>query len=408
MHLLSGGDAPSRAWPHIAFVHCPFPKQAYDEDWLDACYRLTPRVERVDASRALLDLGICTDEEAEAAVRGLLVWLKAHGGRARAGIGKSAVLAQCALLAARREQTLTQVTADAVSSFLRDIPVAVLTRLHPAGRIMPEVVERLQHYGLSTFAHVARIGEPALHRHFSSAGAALAAITRGEDPTPIRPTSPPDWLLLRLRLNVPEPPERIVAALPAFAERASARLRLRGQRTRILRLRVSWESGGVQSIRLSLRTHTDDARILAAELRRALDSLLACTTDTSPSDRHACLRAFEDLHVGLGDLASVYPEQSALWQTPAMRRREILKHVEEGLARRHGRAVLLTPIRHATDAIFTEDRYRLAGLLASEVDGLAPAEADVAHGMKKTAAKAMPPVTAGDPWREVPQRLHWW
>ncbi|HEV2405470.1 MAG TPA: hypothetical protein VGR88_08465, partial [Ktedonobacterales bacterium] len=65
--------------------------------WLSACYALTPRVERVSADAALLDLGSCTPEEALAAVGGLLDTLHAHGRRAVAGIGPSMTVAQLAV-----------------------------------------------------------------------------------------------------------------------------------------------------------------------------------------------------------------------------------------------------------------------------------------------------------------------
>ncbi|MGH2484498.1 MAG: hypothetical protein ACRDHE_00665, partial [Ktedonobacterales bacterium] len=179
--------------------------------WLSACYALTPRVERVSATAALLDLGRCTPAEALAAVRGLLERLRAHGRHAVAGIGPSMTIAQLALFGSpfqsgrgttmalrslpapspvrkgagglgsacspspRAEkglggEVILIATAEA-PAFLRGVPVNALAALHGHERVTLEVVERLQRYGLRTLGHLARLGEPALRRQFGKAGA---------------------------------------------------------------------------------------------------------------------------------------------------------------------------------------------------------------------------------------------
>src|SRR5215813_8636672 len=74
------------------------PTGAIYPDWLAACFRLTPRLEKVAADAALLDLGHCTDTEARVAVGGLLDQLRqAHATGAQADVAPSGVVAQLAL-----------------------------------------------------------------------------------------------------------------------------------------------------------------------------------------------------------------------------------------------------------------------------------------------------------------------
>lgn len=69
--------------------------------WLDACYRLAQRVERVWVGSAFLDLGVCTECEALAALRPLMRWLRQAGWRVCAGIGSSLCRAQLVVRTAR-------------------------------------------------------------------------------------------------------------------------------------------------------------------------------------------------------------------------------------------------------------------------------------------------------------------
>jgi hypothetical protein len=142
LHLVALRICPATEGRDIfALGHAPFRVEM--SDWVAACYRLTPRVERVKAWEALLDLDICDDAEALAAIVGLVARLFAMGLRARAGIGPIGVLAQLARLTAPRDRPISLVAPAEATAFLRRVPVAVLSDLHPRGSIPPEIVERL-------------------------------------------------------------------------------------------------------------------------------------------------------------------------------------------------------------------------------------------------------------------------
>lgn len=248
-------------------------------DWFAACHRLTARVERTGRWSALLDLGTCTDAEAIAALRGPLDWLAAAGFQPMAGIAPSAALAQLTLLSCTPQRPLSLLSPAETPAFLKRVPVAALLHLHPHGLVTPEVVERLQRYGLRTLGHVARIGELALRRQFGAAGGFLAALVQGRDARPLCPTPLPPELRIRARFAVPVTFEELLAALPRLAERAAERLCAQGRQARSLRLVVRWESGAMRRCGLTLRQYTDSPTLLAQELRR-----LATSADCAAGD----------------------------------------------------------------------------------------------------------------------------
>ena len=393
--------------------------------WLAACYALTPRVERVSSDSALLDLGRCTSEEALVALRGLLETLRAHGRLAVAGIAPSMIVAQLAVPdspslkhdRARREfplscgrggQGVRSVrlisTADA-PAFLRGVPVTALAALHPRDRLTPEVVERLQRYGLRTLGHLARLGEPALRRQFGRAGAYLAAVAAGRDEWPLQTTARSPRQHFRLRFPAGAASlERVLAILPRFARRVMACLRRRQRAGRTLQLSVRRENGRLGHMRLTLRQPTADARTLAQELRRMLDAVLPAS---SRGERDAGWEseqggaAIEELRLTVGDFALAVPEQMTLWRTQAQRR-VVVETVADTLARRHGRPLVLAADLAAPAAVFAEDRYRFSALST-------PAEEHARlSGASQKRAGALIRETGDTPWRQVPQRLHWW
>jgi impB/mucB/samB family C-terminal domain len=379
--------------------------------WFSACYRLTPAVQRISRQRALLDLGRCSEHEALSAMEGLVEHLKLRGFQARAGIGPNLTLAQFAALTASADQPLLLVTPPNTRVFLRRVPVTVLPQLHPHGQVPPEIVERLQQYGLHTLGHLTRLGEPALHRQFGSVGTFLARVAAGWDDRPLHPTPRPARYRIRLRFGSPIQPEQLVAMLGQLSERVATRLRQQGRQARMLCVQVRWETCGVQHARLSLRQYTNDPAMITQELRRLLLPLLGSSAipegDEAPRaqgsegrEEHTGthLRAVEELRVILGDFALALPQQATFWRTDEQRWTAV-QVMEESLARRHRRSLLLRTASVRPAAIFSEERYQLVALGAP---GLRT-ERGVRHRRSPH-----PSEVPANPWQTVPQRLHWW
>jgi hypothetical protein len=371
--------------------------------WLDVCYRLTERVERVAAESAFLDLGACTEGEALAAVRRLLCRLRLAGWHVHAGIGPSLPLAQLVARSAgtqRPRATLALITPDAADGFLRAVPVALLPRVHPAGTVSAEIVERLRRFGLPTLGHLARVGAPALRRQFGAAlGDVLARLARGEAVRPLQVTPPPARCTLRVRLTEPLPPSRLSDILTRVAARLAAVLRRRGQLTQEVGVAVMWEGGGQQNACRHLLRPTDAPRLLAQEVQRLLDTLSG--TRGSGGEGGGGVNAVAGLRVLLRDLVRAQPEQTTLWRVREQRLAR-LETVEDTLAHRHGRPMLHRPQLAAPDVVFREERYALAPLVAL----------DTASDMAPHVAPERAPVAVtrqhANAWRDVSLRLHWW
>ena len=139
-------------------------------------------------------------------------------------------------------------------------------------------------------------------------------------------------------------------------------LRERGSCARLLRVQLRRDSGSIQRAAITLRQHTDDSRLLVQELQRLLASLLLPTGDR-PAE--APLGGIDELRVTLGDFAPDLPSQGAFWRTRD-ERLVALQVVADGLARRHGRPLLLRPILVQSAAIFGEERQRLLRLDGEE------------------------------------------
>lgn len=89
----------------------------------------------------------------------------------------------------------------------------------------------------------------------------------------------------------------------------------------------------------------------------------------------------------------------ALWRTSGQCQAAATR-VAAALALRYGRPLLALPRLTQPDAIFPEERHALAPLGG---DGAAsPADGDAGA----PPAHTQPP--RGDPWQDVPLRLHWW
>ena len=356
------------------------------QEWQTACRRLTARVELLSPTRALLDLGACTDAEAVVAVQGLLVYLARWDIPARAGIAPSGCLAELALLRATAHGAVRRISSSDAPAVLATTPVALLPQLCFADAVTPAVVARLHGYGLRTLGHVARVGELALRRQFGAhVGSILAALATGRDPRPLSPTPPP--ASLRVRLRVPGgavAPERLPAVLAHVAGQVARHLCAMGRHAGTLQVAVCWETGARQQVAHTLRQPTSDPALLRDALLRLLLPLLAPGV------------AITDVHLTLLDLAPVAPEQAAFWRTHTQRLAAI-GEMADTLTRRHGKPLLLAPQLIAPDAVFSEERH---ALIARGTETL--------PSTLSPAAPAVPAPSPRDAWQTVPHRLHWW
>jgi len=374
--------------------------------WFALCHRLTPQVEHLSSWSALLDLGRCSPAEAMTATGAVVRAIEDLGYTMRAGIAPGLTLAQLATFTAPRDQPLRLLAAAEVPAFLRDIPVTILSRLHPRGVVTSETVARLERFGLRRLGQLARLDESALRRQFGDAGAFLATVAQGRDPRPLHPTPLSPTLCLRVRGLDALPPDRALALAHRLGRRLATILRERGRRTRLLRIQLRRDSGSIERAAITLRQHTDDSRLLAQEIQRLLASLLL-PAGNRPSER--VLDGIDEIHVTLGDFAPDQPGQGTFWRTHDQRRVAV-QVVADGLARRHGRPLLLHSEIVQPAAIFGEERQQLVAI--GDLDGTQ------AHGtheanVGQVGRRRHPPTiyqqgSSSDPWHDVPQRLHWW
>ena len=387
--------------PHFVFVQTQLDREAlaahpaYEArpEWFAVCARLTTRAERLSDATAMLDLGQCSDAEALDAASGLLAHLTRLAIPARVGIAASGCLAELTLLRAHGPTPIRLLTSADAAPFLHRIPVEVLSRLSCARTLTPATIERLQHYGLRTFAHVARLGEQALRRQFGGhTGAVLAAIVCGRDPRPLSPTPPAAALCIRLRIPAGAgEPERLPTVLSQFAENVARHLLERGKQTRSLRLVAHWESGARHRMAFTLQRHTNEPALLLDALWRLLRPRLTATTSLAA------------LWLTLHDFAPMTPEQETFWRTRAQRLNAI-EDVADTMTRRYGHSVLLSARLSTPDAVFHTERYTLhptTSVTVADTSAAAPPHAD---------AQQPPPFAdvQRDVWQDAPHHLHWW
>jgi hypothetical protein len=220
--------------------------------------------------------------------------------------------------------------------------VAVLLQLHPQGRVPPEIVERLQQYGLHTLGHLARLGERALCRQYGDVGTFLARVAAGQDTQPLHPTPRPARYGVHLRFGSAARPEQVLTTLGRLSGRVATRLQQQGRQARRLGVRVRWETGGVERTRLSLRRHTNDPAVIAQELRRLLLPLLGAPAIPAADEANDAgrrpwapgdagengenkeyegvhPRSVEELRIILGDFLPGCAQQAMFWQTDEQR-----------------------------------------------------------------------------------------
>ncbi len=379
---------------HLAFVRCLTRSSIPGDDlWLTACYHLTPSLQRFGHDAALLDLGPCTEQEAVAVMQALLTHLRDQQVAARAGIGPTSLLAQLALLQAlSAHQPLALVTPEQTRDLLPQLPIVALARLRLAAPpvITPEIVAKLEGYGVRTLAHLARLDEEQLRRQFGARlGKLLATMARGDDVLPFQPTPAPLRLHFRLRLTTAVSPNRLLIGLPPFASEVATALARRGVQARMLELRLRWEAGRTERITRTLPQPIADGRTLAETMERLLAPVFQADATSQ--------QVIEDLRLILSDLSPRYPEQHAFWPQ-RIQRLAAAREVADVLARRHGKPLLFHGSLTEPDAILDQNRSRLAPVDADAADVREP----------RTNGEAWPTTDVADAEEAIPHGIHWW
>jgi nucleotidyltransferase/DNA polymerase involved in DNA repair len=374
----------------IAALALQKPAPESETAWLAACYQLTSRVARLSPTSAALDLGSCTQQEALTLARQLADRLRWNEVSVRIGVGPTLPVAQLAVLTCSATQRIALVSSSDLPAFLKPLPIATLCSMDLPIPIPEETALRLQRVGVRTLGQLARLDDFSLRRQFGAVGTILAALARGETPTPFRSTPPEPTLRFRTRYATALTVEHTLHRLPGLASGIATRLRALNQTTGALTLTVWWASGGVERIQHTFPDPTQDASVLSQRLPSLLISLarpLAVRSAPQYSE-------IERLDVRLTSLAPVRPQQRTLWATPhhvRSERRRRIGTLADQLAQRYRRPVLLTVCSTYEAATFSEERYTLAPFTTS---------ADKQH----------PPAPARlyKQRREALIRPHWW
>lgn len=407
----SSTDAADRrfVWVHSVThpAHTPSPGSGEWPVWLVTCHRLTPHLQRFSDDTALLDLGLCTDSEAMAAVQALITRLHLQHVTLRAAIAPSGILAQFALLHASAHEPLTLVTADQAATVLREIPVAALVRLQVADpsthtsltpKMLAQVAATLDSYGIRTVAQLARFDESRLRRQFGArVGAFLLAVARGEDIFPFQPTPAPLQLHFRLRLTAALSPDCLAAGLKPFTLEVASTLARRGLQAHTLVVRLRWESGQEERISRTLSQPIAGGRTLHETLMRLVTPFIQSDTGVEGIEG---IEGVDDFRLTLSHLVPLYPAQHAFWPQRT-RRLAALDQLADVLTQRHGRPILLRSLLTVPDAIFEQDRSQFAPLQAHVAH-----TPDVLNEPGQHAAR--PTADVSDESADMPHGIHWW
>jgi len=365
-------------------------------DWFAACYHLTPRVERLDADHALLELGRCTEAEALSALYTLLDHLAQADIHVLAGIGPTPVVAQLAIQmasAAHPQAHPLLVSASAASAFLKPLPIERLLTLRPAEMVTVEILMRLQRSGIRTLGQLARFDELTLRRQFGVAGGYLATVAQGKSLHPFTPTPRPRALRFGLRHADPLTADELQRQLARLAAGMAKTLDEVGCEAGHITLALHWASGARTRLSGSFRWRVYAPRFLTQELAR----LIIPELRSQPGEQ------IDEIRCVLSDLQRPQPLQDLLWpheRTTQSDRRWRIQAIADALAQRSKRPTLLTSRRVAEHAIFSEDGYALAPLSASQTPPASGA-ASRARERRATTQRAL-----GQ--QDAPLRLHWW
>lgn len=321
----------------IAYVHLHRPSEETYEQLFAVLADLTPVVQALPPSAALLDLtgALRYFDRTPAALAALLQLrvLARFGVRSTVGIGPNRMLATLAAQTAAPEAV--HVLPDdprAITDFLGPLPVQVLPG------VGPKTSRALVKYGLTTVADLRTVPLASVQR-ITTAGAGRLLVERahGHDPRTVHPGAPPAHLTARRDFDRDTlDSDATRAALLSCALEVGARLRADGQVTGRLELEIRFADRSTTSRARALREATDHTATLQHRIHDLYNGL---------GLQRARLRA---MSIRAQDLRPVESATVQLSLDPQVNLRRRLDAVADRAAHRFGpgaltRAALLSP-----------------------------------------------------------------
>ncbi|HWC29470.1 MAG TPA: DNA polymerase Y family protein [Dehalococcoidia bacterium] len=241
----------------------------YRQTWesiLDALSDVSPEVEDEEWGRAYVNAGGLEAHyrDDEALTAEIVTTIRdASGLEAGVGLANSKFLAFAVATCPPADQRRV-VPADGEGAFLAPLDVRLLP-------VEPEVVYRLQLFGLDTIGQVAALTLPELQSQFGFEGRRLWQLVNGLDDEPLRPRPPQEKVAATLSF---EAPVAGIDVMVAAAKQLLSRLRpsLRGRAARELALQAELTTGRGWERQVVLREAVSESERLAFVLRSALQN----------------------------------------------------------------------------------------------------------------------------------------
>jgi DNA polymerase-4/protein ImuB len=160
--------------------------------------------------------------------------------RPRAGIAPGKFTALCAARKAHPGNTVL-IAEDAVTTFLRDLPVAWLP-------LDPKAIAQMERLGLRTMGEVAALPAPAMQARFGKEGRRAWQLSNGQDDLTVTPIQRPESVIEGITLPAPSTSrEMLLLGITQLVRRAFKRPELQHRNVRQAQLHVliedhrSWE-----------------------------------------------------------------------------------------------------------------------------------------------------------------------
>ena len=241
-------------------------ERAAREALLDVAESFSPRVEDGEEGLVYFDadgLDRHHGSEEELGRTLMLTAEKRAGLPVRVGVAASKLAAR---IAAGKPGSPHVVAAGGEADFLAPMPLARIS-------IQAKTLATLENWGIRTLGDFARLPEAEVVSRLGSAGEALQAVARGEDPRPLTPRQPPPSFSEGMELEWPlVNVEPFVFVARSALERIVRRMEGHGLGCKRLELSIELEPDGHHERSLDLPAPTRDVKTLLTLLRLDLES----------------------------------------------------------------------------------------------------------------------------------------